>query len=70
LDEKAAKDFTHGKPLQHILPNISCNISCIEQSPSFAAVFLQTHAEETLLGTLELKNGRWSYGHVFVGANL
>jgi len=66
IDEKAAADFVHGKPLDSIL--VSSKAEGIRENDAPAAgVFRKTANGESgaLLGILERRNGGWSYSHVF-----
>ena len=71
IDEKTAKGFLNGKPLEGLWSNGEL---CLppEGNPVFAGVFRQAcpqtipgNPSEELLGVLQRRNGKWNYGHVF-----
>jgi len=69
IDGKAAEAFSHGKALQRFLAADFSNFADTGNETQAAGVFRKSAGGETdeLLGTLECKNGVWSYGHVFAG---
>ena len=60
LDEKAADDFTNGRPLEKLLPLF---VSAAHESK--VAGFFKKKSPNELLGVLTRENGKWSYAHVF-----
>jgi len=75
LDPRAAEGFIHGRPLEGLLPEVSDLSGGKDTSDrgsgmedrQAAGVFRESSGGEPdeLVGVLERRNGRWSYGHVF-----
>jgi len=71
IDEKAAKAFSHGQPLEGLLAQShggsEGELYHSGDEAQAAGVFSinSTGEPDKLLGVLENRNGRWSYGHVF-----
>jgi len=58
IDDKAAKGFKHGQPLEDLFAPPLCG------DAKKAGVFRKNEPNE-LLGILEKKNEKWAYAHVF-----
>ena len=69
IDGAAAEGFKHGKPLQRLLASEFSAFGAAGNEALAVGVFRKNAAGETdeLLGILDCKDGKWSYGHVFAG---
>ena len=73
IDENEAEDFIHGRPLQKksgkdeffTPPEDTKDVTWPAKK---AAGVFRKNAPHELLGTLEYKNGKWGYGHVFANS--
>jgi tRNA pseudouridine55 synthase len=65
IGEKQAESFVHGRALEEILAENE--IALAANMSQTAGVFRKTNPgeEDILLGVIERKNNKWSYGHVF-----
>ncbi|MCL2382411.1 MAG: tRNA pseudouridine(55) synthase TruB [Treponema sp.] len=70
IDDRAAKDFSHGKPLRQILGPQSGDFPAAEKLARAAGVFREASPGD-LLGVLERReDGAWGYGHVFAAGGI
>jgi len=66
IEERAAKDFIHGRALGGILEKAQyCTPAGMSLNQKTTAGVFKTNDPDTLMGIIEYKNGVWSYGHVF-----
>ena len=70
IDGQATEGFSHGKPLQRLLAAEFGAFEAAGNEAPAAGVFRKNRSgseTDELLGVLERKDGKWSYGHVFAG---
>ena len=71
LDEKEVEDFSHGKALEIILGKGQYCVSeegsgeILSTTEKKSAGVFRKNSPDKLLGILEFRDGKWSYGHVF-----